>query len=513
MTQKFIVRVAQSHWAAVQAHQLQPGKKVEELSYLFGHACRLEDDTVLVTVGPKVPLFQFAPDCYDAQSGGHVRLSTEVMNSVLVKFAASPFNCLINLHSHWFQKVPDFSDVDDADDLRFDHYLRERFEPMLQRSPDIGAPREVFNLSVVLGQTGVDARLTDCRDRASFTPATKVHVIGGAHTALMLPKRRTVAAKIKRFTKATTKASTAAPHTRHGDFITPEQQVLLADLHIGIAGCGGLGSVMAESLARLGVGHITLIDDDALAHSNLNRWQGGTPQDVGQPKASLLADRLREMSPWVQTQALVRSVYSDEAEAALAGCDLMVAGLDNGEARGFLNGVALKYLLPYFDAGVAINTPSPTGTGPAVNFRSRYFAVLPSGTACVQCSKIELIDRKATSEAYMNPAIAKERRAAGYVHDQPELAAPSVYALNQKSASDLVMELLNYVCHWRATATVMYADWGAGTVRRLDRDNFNETPGPDCPDCSHLTGVGATERLVRPRAWAKALPMHILQTA
>lgn len=494
--QHLIVRVADKVWQTITGHQLQPGKQLEELSYVFAHASQI-GDTTIVTVGPHAPVCQFAPDCYEVQRGQQVRLLNDVFRSVLVQFAASSYNCLVNLHSHWFQQVPTFSGVDDRDDVSFDRYLRERFEPMLKRSPNIGPARAIYNLSIVLGQSGADARLTHVGtghnpvpsdghvNQCEFLPADKVHIIGEHHQALTLPRQQGC-------------APDAVTHIRQADFIAADKQMLLANLHIGIAGCGGLGSVIAESLARAGVGALTLVDDDTLAIHNLNRWQGGSPQDVGRSKATLLAERVSRMCPWVTVGAEPTSVYSESAEHALARCDLVVGGLDNDEARSFLNGLSLKYLLPYFDAGVAVEIPSGPGS---VNFRSRYFAVLPGHNACVACSTIQLIDRKTTAEAYMNPHIAQERRAAGYVLQQPQAATPSVYALNQQSASQLVTEVLNYVCAWRPTATVMYTNWLTGQTRHLDSQTYPEPPADDCPECSLLSGAGVSEPLLRPRDW------------
>ena len=125
-----------------------------------------------------------------------------------------------------------------------------------------------------------------------------------------------------------------------------------------LAGCGGLGSILAESLARVGFGGLVLIDDDVLDTSNLNRWQGGRADQVGKSKAKLLAMNLRLMFPLLRIKVLAKSLYDPLAETLIAGSSILVAGLDNDEARYFLNRISLQYGIPYFDAGVAI-----TGSG------------------------------------------------------------------------------------------------------------------------------------------------------
>ena len=73
-------------------------------------------------------------------------------------------------------------------------------------------------------------------------------------------------------------------------------------------GCG-TGSILAETLGRLGIGSLTLIDADRLDETNLNRWQGAEPWMVGKSKAHLLARRLKRMCPRLRIQALDRSVF------------------------------------------------------------------------------------------------------------------------------------------------------------------------------------------------------------
>lgn len=131
----------------------------------------------------------------------------------------------------------------------------------------------------------------------------------------------------------------------------------------------------------------------------------------------------------------------------------------------------------------------------------RYFAVLPGETACAECTQFILFSRDKVLEAFLDEATAESRRAAGYVVEQPRAVTPSVYALNQRAASLLVTELLNYICGWRATVTMISESWRDGTSKRADRDNFPEGPDPECPVCGFYAGTGNTEPLPRPRAF------------
>ncbi|MDQ3958991.1 MAG: hypothetical protein M3255_01555 [Pseudomonadota bacterium] len=95
------------------------------------------------------------------------------------------------------------------------------------------------------------------------------------------------------------------------------------------------------------------------------------------------------------------------------------------------------------------------------------------------------------------------RAAAGYVIDDLSVSAPSVYALNLRSAGLLTTELLNYVCGFRPTATMISESWRAGRFQRADKMNFPEQPSPECPLCNFYAGAADTESL--PRPWSQQL--------
>ena len=71
----------------------------------------------------------------------------------------------------------------------------------------------------------------------------------------------------------------------------------LAASHVAVFGLGGVGSWCAEALARCGVGKLTLVDDDMVSPTNINRQVQAVHSAVGQPKAITMAVRLRDINP------------------------------------------------------------------------------------------------------------------------------------------------------------------------------------------------------------------------
>ena len=85
----------------------------------------------------------------------------------------------------------------------------------------------------------------------------------------------------------------------------------LADSHILVVGVGGVGSWAVEALVRTGVGHITIVDNDVVARSNINRQLPATVSTVGRPKVEVLAERMLQINPSLDITAIC-DVYTPE---------------------------------------------------------------------------------------------------------------------------------------------------------------------------------------------------------
>ena len=83
-----------------------------------------------------------------------------------------------------------------------------------------------------------------------------------------------------------------------------EAMARLKAARVLVVGVGGVGSWCAEALVRTGLGHITLVDDDVVAESNVNRQCPATAATVGRPKVEAMAERLRAINPDCEITAL-----------------------------------------------------------------------------------------------------------------------------------------------------------------------------------------------------------------
>ncbi|MBW8074042.1 molybdopterin-synthase adenylyltransferase MoeB [Metallibacterium scheffleri] len=123
-------------------------------------------------------------------------------------------------------------------------------------------------------------------------------------------------------------------------------QARLAQASVALVGAGGLGAPTALYLAAAGVGRITLIDNDVIERSNLQRQVLYSDAEVGQRKVEAAARRLQALNPDIAVEACVTRLDADNAVALLAGHDVLVDGADNFPARYALSAASLQLRLP-----------------------------------------------------------------------------------------------------------------------------------------------------------------------
>lgn len=112
---------------------------------------------------------------------------------------------------------------------------------------------------------------------------------------------------------------------------------------------GALGTGIAETLARCGVGRLILVDRDYVEWSNLQRQQLYTEEDarLRMPKAAAAKSRLMEINSEIVLEAHVLDVRAEEMESLLPGVDLIMDGTDNFDTRLIMNDLAQKHGIPW----------------------------------------------------------------------------------------------------------------------------------------------------------------------
>ena len=144
-----------------------------------------------------------------------------------------------------------------------------------------------------------------------------------------------------------------ARYARNLPTLTPEEQALLGQKHILLAGCGGLGGHILELLLRAGVGAITAVDPERFEESNGNRQLLCTAETLGQSKVRAAEARARLVRPDVRFQAFDGVLDAESAPALLRGCDLALDALDSVVSRLALADACAAAGIPLVHGAVA----------------------------------------------------------------------------------------------------------------------------------------------------------------
>jgi molybdopterin/thiamine biosynthesis adenylyltransferase len=151
-------------------------------------------------------------------------------------------------------------------------------------------------------------------------------------------------------------------------------QRALAEARVLIVGCGALGTHIADTLARAGVGFLRIVDRDFVELHNLQRQVLFDEDDLarGTPKALAATEKLRRINSTIAIEPIVDDANAANIAALIAGIDLIVDGTDNFETRYLLNDAAARAGLPWIYGGVLASY-------------GMTLTILPGETACLRC--------------------------------------------------------------------------------------------------------------------------------
>lgn len=121
---------------------------------------------------------------------------------------------------------------------------------------------------------------------------------------------------------------------------------------VAVVGAGGLGSPCLQYLAAAGVGQISLIDDDEVSLSNLQRQTLFTTADVGRPKVEAAAERLHALNPHIVIEPIRARLTAETARSLLSQHDVIADGCDNFRTRSDVNRAAVQLGIPLVSAAI-----------------------------------------------------------------------------------------------------------------------------------------------------------------
>ncbi len=215
-----------------------------------------------------------------------------------------------------------------------------------------------------------------------------------------------------------------------------------------IIGCGALGSIIATSLVRAGVGRVRIVDRDFIEYHNLHRQVIFDEDDIkkGLPKAVAAERHLSKVNSSIKIEGVVADVNYTNIEGFIQGADVVLDGLDNLETRFLINDACLKHKIPWVYGG-AISSSGMTMT------------VIPGKPPCFRC-------------------VSPNLPGAGVIQtcDTAGVISPAPFVIGSLEAAEAMKILVGAK---EINRELIIIDVWKGTFQHL-----KVAPSPDCPACS-----------------------------
>lgn len=332
--------------------------------------------------------------------------------------------------------------------------------------------------------------------------AGEIWLPGGAR--VQLHSATVVGRRIERLTSAPPARPAGHPQIfdRQARLLGDAGNELLSRLKVGVIGAGGVGSLLVEFLARLGIGSLVVVDPERVDVTNLPRLVGATRWDASWPftaegrprwlqalggrfatsKVDLARRVARRAHPGIDFEGIRGDVADAEVAERLLGCDYLFLAADTMQARLIFNAIVHQYLIPGVQLGSKALTDKSTGRLEQVFSVARP---INPAAGCLWCGG--LISPSRLQQEAEN---SEERRVQRYV-DDPEVVAPSVITLNAVAAAHAANDFLF------AVTGLTHEDADTAYLRVLPLERrvvWDEFKGrPDCTEC----GAGPEGRSAR----------------
>lgn len=155
---------------------------------------------------------------------------------------------------------------------------------------------------------------------------------------------------------------------RNQNSISQKEQYKLFKSHVKVVGCGGLGANIAELLARVGIGKLTLIDHDTYCEHNLNRQKFSTIKNIGEKKVNEIAKNLKLINPALKVRKKDKFLNKKNIDNLLKNGDIIIDALDDPKTKLLLASWCKKHNKPFVHGAIAGKSLQVTTSTKLSNF-------------------------------------------------------------------------------------------------------------------------------------------------
>ncbi|BBO88869.1 HesA/MoeB/ThiF family protein [Desulfosarcina ovata] len=194
-------------------------------------------------------------------------------------------------------------------------------------------------------------RLQSIAENGTLADGTPCRVI--QHQAVMILSEQTGTSPRMVELAALQQAILPVRYLRNLKTLTLDDQIQLLRASVCVVGLGGLGGLVTETLTRMGIGRLHLIDGDTFEAHNLNRQLLSDTVGLGQPKSKAAALRVNAINPGTEVTITPSRLMADNADRLVDGCHVVVDCLDNIESRFVLETAARRVGIPMVSAAIA----------------------------------------------------------------------------------------------------------------------------------------------------------------
>jgi molybdopterin/thiamine biosynthesis adenylyltransferase len=401
--------------AAIRAELL--GGETEKCAILYATHTARSDKTVRLLVRE---IEWPSPSDYTRRGALEAELSPEFVARV-TKRARREGSALVFVHSHPGTETPHFSPIDWKGEQHLRGFLAHRHPA-------------VPHVAVVVSEGGIRARVIGTDEDV------RIISVGEARDVLFDP--------------ALSESSGFDRFDRQIRAFGVAGQQELQRLRIALVGLGGIGSLVAQQLAHLGIQDFILVDPDTLEPTNLNRVANATVKDLGKPKVKIAARYIKSVAKESRISSVQGDIIQLKTARQLINADIIFGCTDSHGSRAVMQQVSYQYMIPYIDTGVTIIAAK----GHVSHIYGRVQLLSP-GLACFACDS--LLD---ANEVRRDMMTAFERQADPYIQGERE-PAPAVMSLNGTVASLAVTMLLAVVTGVPITSRHILYNALASTMR------------------------------------------------